>query len=194
MTAERVDDAENERNWMLLLDEEWTDSDGEAADATAMPPAEAIVGGWLVERDGTIARFTANPLYQPKSPAAPTSPVDATAALVASGRAGVEAVLLALRDSFVEVAVDGEGGVIVAPAPDGVPCVLVASGAVDQARVDAADWRQVDVGGLLTLVPDGVDVLLNPGGPRAMRLFADALRDLAAEDVPQSDEPWPFTP
>jgi hypothetical protein len=72
--------------------------------------------------------------------------------------------------------------------------VLVATGAVDQARVDAADWRQVDLDELLTLLPDGVDVLLNPGGPRAMRLFADALRDLAAEDVPESDEPWPFAP
>ncbi|MGV9212211.1 type VII secretion system-associated protein [Micromonospora sp. RB23] len=194
MTDERVDDADNERNWMLLLDEEWTDSDGEATGTPAMPPVEAIVGGWLVERDGTVARFTANPLYRPKNPQAPTSPVDATAALVATGRADVDAVLLALRDSLVEVALDDEGGVIVAPAPDDVPCVLVATGAVDQARVDAVDWRQVDLDELLTLLPDGVDVLLNPGGPRAMRLFADALRDLAAEAVPESDEPWPFAP
>ncbi|MGC4855688.1 type VII secretion system-associated protein [Micromonospora sp. DT4] len=188
------DNGDRQRSWMLLTDARWNAPDEDEADATDVPPVAAIVGGWLVEPDGTVGRFTANPLYRPEDPASPTTPVDASAALVATGRAGVDAVLLALRDSLVEVALDGEGGVIVAPAPDGVPCVLVASGAVDQARVDAAEWRQVDLDELLTLLPDGVDVLLNPGGPRAMRLFADALRDLAAEEVPESGEPWPFTP
>ncbi|MEV0216430.1 type VII secretion system-associated protein [Micromonospora sp. NPDC050695] len=185
-------EGEQQRNWMLLLDEELAGPDGADADAAQMPPVEYIVGGWLVESDGTVGRFTANPLYRPKDLEAPTSPVDATARLVATGRVGVDAVLLALRDSLVEVALDSEGHAIVTPAPDGVPCVLVATSATDQARVDAADWRQVDLDELLALLPAGVDVLLNPGGHRAMRLFADALRDIAAEGVPQGGEPWPF--
>lgn len=175
------DNGDRQRNWMLLTDTRWEAPDEGTAETTDVPPVEAIVGGWLVEPDGTVGRFTANPLYRPEDPTSPTSPVDASASLVASGRAGVDVVLLALRDSLVDVALDSEGGVVVAPAPDGVPCVLVATGAVDQARVDAADWRQVDLGELLTLLPDDVDVLLNPGGRRSMRLFADALRDIAVE-------------
>ncbi|MEU7755779.1 type VII secretion system-associated protein [Micromonospora sp. NPDC049171] len=186
------DEGERQRHWMLLLDEELTGPAGGDADTAEMPPVETIVGGWLVEPDGTVGRFAANPLYRPKDPEAPTSPVDAAARLVATGRAGVDAVLLALRDSLVEVALDSEGAVIVTPAPDDVPCVLVATSAADQARVDAADWRQVDLEELLTLLPDGVDVLLNPGGQRAMRLFADALRELAEAGVPESGEPWPY--
>ncbi|MFG1885771.1 type VII secretion system-associated protein [Micromonospora sp. NPDC049102] len=183
------DNGDRQRSWMLLTDARWSAPDEGEADATDVPPVEAIVGGWLVEPDGTVGRFTANPLYRPEDPASPTSPVDASASLVATGRAGVDVVLLALRDSLVDVALDAEGGVIVAPAPDDVPCVLVATGAVDQARVDAVDWRQVDLPELLTLLPDGVDVLLNPGGPRSMRLFADALRDIAVQGEPAPTVP-----
>ncbi|MGC4772938.1 type VII secretion system-associated protein [Micromonospora sp. DT44] len=183
------DNGDRQRNWMLLTDTRWEAPDEGPAETTDVPPVEAIVGGWLVEPEGTVGRFTANPLYRPEDPAAPTSPADAAAQLVASGRAGVDVVLLALRDSLVDVALDSEGDVIVAPAPDDVPCVLVATGAVDQARVDAAEWRQVDLGELLTLLPDGVDVLLNPGGRRSMRLFADALRDITVEGEPSPAAP-----
>ncbi|MEU5785205.1 type VII secretion system-associated protein [Micromonospora lupini] len=187
------DEGVRQRNWMLLTDAGWTEPADADVDAAQVPPVEAIVGGWLVEPDGAVGRFTPNPLYEPEDPDAPTSPVDATARLVATGRASVDAVLLALRDSLVDVALDSTGDVIVAPAPDDVPCVLVATGAADQARVDAAGWRQVDLDGLLTLLPDGVDVLLNPGGHRAMRLFADALRDVVVEDDPQGGEASPST-
>ncbi|WP_435206584.1 type VII secretion system-associated protein [Micromonospora sp. bgisy143] len=183
------DNVDRQRNWLLLTDARWSAPDEGTAETTDVPPVEVIVGGWLVEPDGTVGRFTANPLYRPEDPASPTSPVDAAASLVATGRAGVDVVLLALRDSLVDVALDSAGAVIVAPAPDDVPCVLVATGAVDRGRVDAADWRQVDLNELLTLLPDGVDVLLNPGGRRAMRLIADALQDIAVEG-----EPSPIAP
>jgi len=172
------DEAAVQRNWMLLLDGEDDRPGSEAPDAAAIPPVEAIVGGWLVDDDGTIGPFEANPLYRPRGTGSPTSPVDAAAKLVASEQADVGLVTLAMRDSLVDLALDETGEVTVAVAPDGVPCVVVASGALDRARVDAPQWRQVNLTDLLRLLPPGADVLVNPGGPRSMRLLADALRDL----------------
>ncbi|WP_345633848.1 type VII secretion system-associated protein [Rugosimonospora acidiphila] len=177
-----------ERNWMLLLDTDWEppaerDADAEnGADggAGAMPAAESIVGGWLVDDGGAVGPFEPNPLYLPTGDDAPSGPVDAAAKLVAAGVADASLVLLAMRDSLTDLALDEAGEVIVEPAPDGQPCVLVATGATDQTRVAAPGWRQVGGAELVGLLPDGVDVLLNPGGPRAMRLFAGALRDALA--------------
>ncbi|MFC3500265.1 type VII secretion system-associated protein [Micromonospora krabiensis] len=166
-------------HWMLLLDSDWSPPEGDGQGG-AVPPAESIVGGWLVHDDGTVGVFEPNPLYVPDGEDAPTGPVDAAARLVVAGRADPDLVLLALRDSLTEVAVDEEGRIIVAPAPDGAPCVLVATGTADQARVRASGWRQVTAAELVGLLPEDVDVLLNPGGPASMRLFADALREAVA--------------
>ncbi|WBB89953.1 type VII secretion system-associated protein [Verrucosispora sp. WMMC514] len=166
------DETDVRRDWMLLLD-----SDEPDEEPTQAPAVETIVGGWLVEDDGTIGRFESNPLYQPRNPDSPTSAVDAAVKLVATDRADVGLVLRTLRDSLVMVALDETGDVAVATAPDGVACVVVASGALDQSRVDAPQWRQVDLAELVRLLPDGLDVLVNPGGPRSMRLLADALRE-----------------
>ncbi|MBY8874512.1 type VII secretion system-associated protein [Micromonospora sp. PLK6-60] len=164
------DETDVQRDWMLLLDRDDEES-------TRDPAVETIVGGWLVSDDGTIGRFEANPLYQPRNADSPTSAVDAAAKLVVSDRADVGLVLRTVRDSLVMVALDEAGEVAVMSAPDGVACAVIASGAVDQARVDAPQWRQVGLAELLGLLPDGLDVLVNPGGPRSMRLLADALRE-----------------
>ncbi|MFC0507064.1 type VII secretion system-associated protein [Micromonospora costi] len=170
-----------DRNWMLLLDSDWSPPPEADDQSGAVPPVESIVGGWLVNDDGSVGAFEPNPLYVPRGEDAPTGPVDAAAKLVVAGRAEPNLVLLALRDSLTQVAVDDEGDVIVAPAPDGAPCVLVATGATDQLRVRAADWRQVSSAKLVALLPEGVDVLLNPGGSASMRLFASALREVLTE-------------
>ncbi|PMR59984.1 hypothetical protein C1A38_16305 [Verrucosispora sp. ts21] len=171
------DDTSVDRNWMLLLDSDWSPPSETDEQSRAVPPVASIVGGWLVDDDGTVGAFEPNPLYLPADQDAPTGPVDAAARLVADGRADPDLVLLALRDSLTEIAVDDEGRVIVTPAPDGVPCVLVATGAADRRRVQAAGWRQVSAVELVQLLPEEVDVLLNPGGTASMRLFAGALRE-----------------
>jgi hypothetical protein len=79
------------------------------------------------------------------------------------------------------VAVDEQGMALVAPAPDDVPSVLVATAPAHRARVDAPGWREVTVAELAAaLPPQGVDVLLNPGAPMSTRLTADAVRDSVA--------------
>ncbi|PWR11031.1 hypothetical protein DKT68_07075 [Micromonospora acroterricola] len=176
----------SQRNWMLLLDSEWDGPGDQDPDAGEAPPVETIVGGWLVDDDGALGHFEPNPLYRPRNADSPTSAVDAAAKLVAAGRADIDLVLLALRDSVVELALDETGDPIVASAPDGVPCVVVVTGAADQVRIDVPGWRQVDLYELLRLLPTDLDVLLNPAGPRAMRLLASALRDAAGQTA---DEP-----
>ncbi|MEU4470086.1 type VII secretion system-associated protein [Micromonospora sp. NPDC023888] len=180
----------DQRNWMLLLDSDWDGPGDDDPDAADVPPVEAIVGGWLVDDDGTVGEFESNPLYRPRNADSPTSPVDAAVKLVAAGRADADLVLLALRDSLVDLALDEAGDVLVASAPDGVTCVLVVTSAADQVRIDdVPQWRQVDVYELLRLLPSGLDVLLNPAGPRAMRLLASALRDAAGQTTDESATP-----
>ncbi|MFI7608995.1 type VII secretion system-associated protein [Micromonospora sp. NPDC049366] len=169
--------ADDSSNWMLLLDSDWSPPPEADDQVGVVPPVEAIVGGWLVKDDGTVGVFEPNPLYLPSGEDAPTGPVDAAARLVVAGRAEPGLVLLALRDSLTGIAVDEEDRIIVAPAPDGAPCVLVATGTADQRRVRASGWRQVSGAELVGLLPEDVDVLLNPGGPASMRLFGDALRE-----------------
>jgi hypothetical protein len=180
----------SQRNWMLLLDSDWDGPGGDDPGAAEVPPVETIVGGWLVDDDGTVGRFEPNPLYRPRNADSPTSPVDAAAKLVATGRADSDLVLLALRDSVVELALDEVGDVLVATAPDGVSCALVVTSAADQVRIDdVPEWRQVDLYELLRLLPAGLDVLLNPAGPRAMRLLASALRAAAGQAIDEPSTP-----
>ncbi|MEV4199608.1 type VII secretion system-associated protein [Micromonospora globbae] len=188
----RPEQAGGERDWMLLLDIEWHERAGPPEDGAVdapppgpaeLPPVESIVGGWLVDPSGALGPFEPNPLYRPRGEDGPTGPVDAAARLVAAGRADPSMVLLALLESLVDVAVDEAGQPLVGAAPDGSPCVLVATAAVDRLRSPAPGWRSVDCAGLVALLPDGVDVLLNPRGTLPMRIFAGALRDALAVDT-----------
>jgi hypothetical protein len=174
-------DETHEQTWMLLLDSEWSP---EAEDDA--PPVDMIVGGWLVKGDGAIGQFEPNPDYHPSSPESPTDPVDAAARMAAAGRAYSDVVVLALRDCLTDVAMDEDGAPIVTDAPDGKPCVVIATGAANRRRVGAPSWRQTTAPELVNLLPEDVDVWLNPGGPASMRLFADSVRRSlnAPEDEP----------
>ncbi|MEH1030716.1 type VII secretion system-associated protein [Micromonospora profundi] len=185
----KQDDTSSDRNWMLLLDSDWSPPPEADDRSRAVPPVESIVGGWLVNDEGTVEAFEPNPLYLPVGEDAPTGPVDAAAKLVVAGRAEPSIVVLAIRDSLVEVAVDDEERVIVAPAPDGVPCVWVTTGAADQLRVSAPGWLRVSSAELVELLPEDVDVLLNPGGSASMRLFANVLRE-AVVGANEPGESW----
>jgi hypothetical protein len=148
--------------WVVLVDPGWQ-RDGE-------PPPEAVVGGWLL--DG----------YRPAGPGSPTDPVDATAQLAARGEVAVDRLLAAVAGAALEIAVDPDGVAVVLPAPDGVPCVLVASAAAHRADLPAAGWQQVTAGQLAGALPeDGIDVLVNPASVAPTRLAAGALRRFLAD-------------
>jgi hypothetical protein len=162
-------------DWAVLIDPEWRPRFPDE-----QPPTEAMVGGWLLDEQGNPGRFQPNPNFVPATDASPTDPIDAVIRLVNRGEVGVDALVPTVRDAMLEVAVSPEGHLLIGPAPDGAPCVGVATAAVHRERAGGEHWAQVTADQLLEVLPADTDILLNPGGPAAMRLFASALRDAAA--------------
>ncbi|MFI9005945.1 type VII secretion system-associated protein [Actinosynnema sp. NPDC053489] len=157
--------------WFLLVDPAW-----EPASADDSPPVEAVVGVWPVEPDGGLGKFRANPDHVPSDADGPTDPLDAVLRLAMLGEAGAEHVQLMLRDTLFDIALEVDGRPVVTESPDGVPCVVVATGEPHRRRFDSPDWRQVDLDELVVMLADGVDVLFNPDGPAAVRLTGDFIR------------------
>ncbi|WBB80449.1 type VII secretion system-associated protein [Micromonospora sp. WMMD882] len=161
---------EPDGHYFLLMDPQWQRED------ETVPPLRSVVGLWPVTVDGAVGAFRANPEYVPLSPGSPTDPVDALLRLAARGDARVEQLQLVLRDTLVDLAMNGDGRPLLVRSPDDVPCVVVATAAAHQGRVPAPDWRRVELAELVERLADGVDVLINPGGPAAVRLTGDFLR------------------
>lgn len=155
---------------MVLVDPSRSDQAGES------PPVEAMIGAWPLRPDGTALPFQPNPDYRPPTPDSPTDLVDAAAQLVIAGRAAGESVLWALRDSVHWLAVDETGTPEVDNAPDGVPCVLVVTSGTHRDRVRGPRWRELTGPELAAVLPEQTDVMINVGGPAAMRLIGDVVR------------------
>ncbi|MGW1741607.1 type VII secretion system-associated protein [Nocardia sp. NPDC001965] len=158
-------------NWLLLIDPGWQD---DAPDA--QPPSEMIVGGWMLDEAGGPGPFQPNPNYVPADDAAPTDPTDAVLRRIAQGDDVGGEIVPTLRDAVVEISCDEYNEPLVGAAPDGVPCVAVATAAVHKRRVDADRWWPVLGSELADIVPANVDILLNPGSPGQFRLHTRALR------------------
>ncbi|HEY4022036.1 MAG TPA: type VII secretion system-associated protein [Pseudonocardiaceae bacterium] len=158
-------------NWIVLLDPAW-----QSDDPDAKPPPRAIAGGWPLGEEGKAGPFQPNPDFAPVDGTIPTDPTDAVLRLVSKGEVSAEHLVSQIRDAVLEIAVDEDDHLLVGPAPDGVPCVAVTTAPAHKARVTAPRWRPVTGDRLPEVVPDDVDVLLNPDGPAAFRLRTDALR------------------
>jgi hypothetical protein len=169
-----------EHDLLVLVDPAFEES-AEVPD----PPLESIVGGWEVAPDGSRGRFRPNPVHVPSSPDVPSDPVDAVLRSLGNGEADGEDLLAVLGQVYLEVVLAAEElTAMVAPAPDGVPCVLATTAprhraaAVDTAPRPVADWRKVTLAQIAAALPEqGVDLLLNPGGPAPMRVTAAAVRE-----------------
>ncbi|MET7468185.1 type VII secretion system-associated protein [Micromonospora sp. NPDC005222] len=88
------------------------------------------------------------------------------------GDAPIEQVQSALRGSRLDLAMNGDGRPLVVTSFDDVRCVAVATSAEERARTFAPQWRPVETAELAELLPDGIDVLVDPGGPEPVRLAA----------------------
>jgi hypothetical protein len=170
-------------NWFLLMDPAWLPSS-----ENDPPPIEAVVGLWPVEEEGKIGKFRANPEYVPTDEDSPSDPLDAVLRLVLQGRAESEHIQLMLRDSLFDLAMNGDNRPLVTKSPDDIPCVVVATGEPHRQRLASPDWRRIDLGELIELLPSEVDVLFNPGGPAAVRLAGDFLRETLMMDDEQIAE------
>lgn len=174
--------APEQGQWIFLIDPAW-----HAPAEGVRPPAEAVVGAWLVDADGSYGGFHANAGYVPSNPDSPTDPVDATLRLVASGEADVEALLATLRDATIGVAIDQHVSPVIDLSPDGVPSVLVTTAPLHRRRVRIEEWTEVPAARLGEWLPEqGVDVLLNPGAPTSVRLNAEAFRRAVCGSSPSN--------
>jgi hypothetical protein len=162
--------------WSVLLDPAW-----QADDPDRTPPPEAMVGGWRLDEQGRAGKFHPNPRFVPSSPETPTDPVQAVLRLVTRGDAQADEVLTAVHDSMLDVATTQDGELVLTPSPDGVTCALVATSPAHHRPDLAPHWWQLTLEELLAALPDGVDVLLNPGAAESMRLLARPLRDMVDE-------------
>lgn len=161
-----------ESNFYLLMDPQWRPT----ADETE-PPVESIMGLWPVDADGELGRFRANPAYEPSDPDSPADPLDGLFRLLIAQQAEPDQLRLLLRDSEYEVALGPGGGPLIVQSPDDVSCLLVATSPayrLDSPKVGS--WRRMGIERLTDVLPDGIDVLFNPGSPGSVRLVATFVR------------------
>ncbi|RSN39716.1 hypothetical protein DMC64_37250 [Amycolatopsis sp. WAC 04197] len=162
----------------LLLDPTWVAENDDEAE----PPPEAVMGGWAVTADGMWTRFRSNPGYRPRSADAPLDPVDGVLRAMARepGEDLTNDLTSTLFDTVFGVAVDERNVALVRAAPDGVPSVLVTTAYGHRSHLDVPGWVEVTLPQLAAALPDsGVDVLLNPGSPAAMRVLAEVIKATA---------------
>ncbi|MFC3456500.1 type VII secretion system-associated protein [Amycolatopsis speibonae] len=167
-------------NWFLLMDPAWR-----PASVNDSPPIESVVGLWPLEEEGKLGKFRANPDYVPTDENSPSDPLDAVLRLVMQGGAEAEHIQLLLRDTLFDIAMNGDGNPLITKSPDDILCVVVATGEPHRQRLASPDWRRIDLGELVELLPDGVDVLFNPAGPAAVRLDGEFMRETLDMDDEQ---------
>jgi len=158
---------------LLLIDPEWLDQDDQDDQE---PPAEAIVGWWPA---GGTGPFHPNPGYRPLFENSPADPLEAVIRLALVGEAEMDQVRTMLRDSLVELALNGDGRPLLLPSPDGPLCAVAATSTSHRERMFSPAWRQVALIELLALLPADADLLLNPGGPSWSRFTGDFVREAA---------------
>ncbi|HEY5836678.1 type VII secretion system-associated protein [Streptomyces sp.] len=171
--------------WIGLVDPTWR-GDGP-------PPGWALIGEWWSDGGGEPTEFRENGEYRP-SPLAhawpePTDPVDAAVQLSATGYGPPQDVLRALAAGPLAVALDGNGAIDVVELPDGRPAVRVFSSAAQVTAAGDPPYGAIRAAELAGLLPPGHWVLLNHGGPVAMRLSPDDLRAARSEEQPRPAGP-----
>jgi hypothetical protein len=153
---------------MVLVDPGW---DGKSTS----PPADAVIGGWELQPDGSTGPFRPNPRFRPSDPTMPTDPIDALLRRIAAGESLGTELVSTVRDSIVEIGCDEHNEPLLGTAPDNTPCVVVATAEAQKAHVDVDRWLPIHGNKLSHIIPSGTDVLLNPAGSAPFRLIADTL-------------------
>ena len=157
-------------DWFVLLDP------ARKTGSSDLPP-EAIVGGWMVEDDGTVGPFQPNPRYVPGDTSTPTDPIDAILRRIAGGEQLADDLVESIRNAVVEIGCDEQDRPLVGTGPDGTVCAVIATAATQKLDVDVDRWWPVVGSELPNILPPETDILLNPHGMAPFRLATDALRD-----------------
>jgi hypothetical protein len=158
--------------WLVLTTPRWEPS----TPSQKQPPPEAIVGGWMVDENGSVGPFQPNPDYLPADAATPTDPLDAILRLIAGGEQQlVDEFVSMLCHSIVEIGCDEHNQPGVTIMPDDILCVVIATSPTQKLGVEVDRWWPVVGSDLPEIVPGGVGILLNPNGCAPLCLVSDAL-------------------
>jgi hypothetical protein len=144
------------------------------------PELESVVGVWPVDLNGVTGKFRANPDYLPTDAEAPSDPIDAALRAMADDRDDGARLALLLRDSLVDLAMNGDGRPLVVDSPDDELCVVITTSEPHRGRVSSPRWRRVSADVLLEMLTEVEEVLVNPGGAASVRLTAEFLRQAVA--------------
>ncbi|MCX4703064.1 type VII secretion system-associated protein [Streptomyces sp. NBC_01373] len=160
-------------HWLGVVDPMWS---GEGK-----PPEWVMVGRWRSGLDGEIEEWQDNPDYRP-SPSAlgwpePEDEVDRAVQLAVTGYGPGEAVTEALLGREVAVLTSPEGGPLSAVTPDGAPVVPLFTSPAFLHTAGRLAFELISVDDLVSQVPDGHALYLNPSGPAGMTLELEAVRD-----------------
>ena len=137
-------------------------------------PGHAVIGAWKVDDRGQVGQeFTPNPNYRPSPLGAgfrePRSQLEADLQLAATGYRAMGEVLGELLDATLHTYARPDGAIFV--ADDGGDRLLQVF--TDEDAVKATGWPDVQaLTGLQAVeqLPEGVDLLVNPGVPPTLRL------------------------
>ncbi|MGW4020329.1 type VII secretion system-associated protein [Streptomyces sp. NPDC005009] len=176
-------------HWLGVVDPMWS---GEGK-----PPEWAMTGRWRSGLDGEIVEWEDNPEYRP-SPRAlgwpePEDEVDRAVQLASTGYGPGEAVPAALAGREVAVLTAPDGGPLSATAPDGTPVVPVFTSSVFLHTAGRFAFELVGVDDLVTRVPEGHALYLNPSAAVGMLLDLGAVRD-AVQDGAEERPPAAAAP
>lgn len=174
-------DVVQQNNWFVMVDPTWETGENESL------PVEMMVGGWMLNEDGSAGPFQPNPHYKPSSEDVPSDPIDAILRRIAGGdRELGDDLVSTVRNSVVEVGCNDEDQLLIGTSPDGADCVVIATAELQKANIDVERWIPVHGGSLTQIVPEGTDILLNPSGFAPFRLVTAALQ--RAEDSEEEKE------
>jgi hypothetical protein len=161
-------------SWIQLVDPAWP--------TDLIPPVYAIAGAWRSDVDGEVVEFEANPDYRPSPRAqglpAPTDSLDAAVQAGASGYGPPDAVLDELMEATVTVpTLAPDGPLRTGNDPAGQPVLAVYSASRQFQAFEIGPCRVLAGRELADVLPEGHDILINPGAVLAARIPGSALRD-----------------
>jgi TPR repeat protein len=159
--------------WLVLPDPTWAPSS-----ASAPVPSDLIVGGWPVGEDGNPDSFEPNPHYVPADKHTATDPIHELLHLMNPTNFPLLAdrFQAALHHSVLEVGCNREGALHIGPSPDDYPCAGVVTAAIHKRHHVGFHWQRIHIATLAELLPDDIDILINPGDSAQFRLSTQSLR------------------
>jgi hypothetical protein len=169
-------------SWCPMIDPAWDEEQGAA-------PDWAVVGWWWSGETGELETWKTNPDYRPSPQAlgwpAPTDPVDEVLQLAGTGYLPPGEVALALAGNSVGVFVCADGEPLVGAAPDRTPVVPVYTSPRHVQMAGRMLYEVRPVSAVVSSLPDGHQLYLNPTGPVSMLLEADEV--LEAEQLLEAE-------